>query len=103
MLYFIIVFFLLIYIIGELCKYKKLESFKNKDNKKIYNKPVVYLKCVALFITLILLIVNRFTKNGVIERSNNILTTILFVGVMLIFIALSCRDLWKMNKDDLSD
>ena len=67
-----ILFFLLIYIACELTKFNKLEGIKKKYSERVYNTPVVYIKIVALIITIVLTLINRCTKEGNLEKSGGI-------------------------------
>ena len=94
MLSIIIVFCFCIFCICEMTKYKRSKSFKEYINResKEYNIPVVMIKFVSICITLVLLIINRFTSNGIMDRSMGLTNTIFYYVVIVLLILLSYRD-----------
>jgi len=100
MLYIFIIFFFIIYIIGELTKYRRIESFKEK--KKVYNEPVVYIKFVSICIVIILILINRILPSSVIERSNGVINSIIYFVILSIMGYISFLDIRKISKNDKS-
>jgi len=91
MFHIIIIFFFILYVICELTKYRKIASFKAE--KKIYNKPVVYIKFIAIVLTFILLVINRFLKIGIMDRSNTVFNGVFYYVVIALLIGISIRDI----------
>jgi hypothetical protein len=82
-----IIFFFFVYVICEFFKFNRF--------KKEYNQKVVYVKLVSICLTVILTFIHRFTKDGVLDRSNSIKTTVIYYGVFFILIAISVIDIKK--------
>lgn len=99
MLSFITIFFFVIYLLCEMVKFKKVETLLSKDKNRVYNKPVVFVKLVALIITCVLLIIHRFTDEGVIDRTNNLKTSMIYLCVFCLLIFISIVDIKKAKKD----
>ena len=78
-----------------MCKFRKVDSFKNKEGKKVYNKPVVIVKVISLVISLILLIIHHFLDEGIVDRSNSLKTTLVYGFIMILLLLSSLYDLKK--------
>jgi len=98
----IIVFFFCIFCICEMTKYKRYKSFREfrEKDKKDYNIPVVIIKFASICIMLVLLIVNRFTSDGIMDRSMGLSNTIFYYAVVILLILLSFRDVKRALKSN---
>ena len=94
-----IFFTFFLYCICEMTKFRKLASMRIKSEKyiRLYNKPVVYIKMILIVIELILVLVNRFTKDGVLERSTGVGGILYILALISIFIVVSVRDVIKVK------
>jgi len=95
LLYLFISFFFILYIILECTKYSAKGYVKGDKKKKTYHAAIVYLKLITICIVLLLVIINRFTKNGIVERSSKTSVSFLFI---FLFIGISVYDLFKYKK-----
>jgi hypothetical protein len=100
MLEIIIIFFFTIYLLCEMCKFKKIETVKSREKKRVYNKPVVFVKFLSLAISLILLVIHHFTKNGIVDRSSGIKTTLIYFLVFGLLVLSSVMDLKRVLRED---
>lgn len=87
MIYLLIMFFFLLYILLEFLKYERVNSIKKKlpYNKRLYNKPVLYIKIVVAFIDILLVIINHAIN--IVESSGGlmpVITTVLVMGVIML-------------------
>jgi len=93
LLYLFISFFFTLYIILECTKYSAKGYVKGDKKKKTYHAAIV--KLITICIVLLLVIINRFTKNGIVERSSKTSVSFLFI---FLFIGISVYDLFKYKK-----
>jgi hypothetical protein len=100
MLEIIIIFFFTIYLLCEMCKFKKIETVKSREKKRVYNKPVVFVKFLSLAISLILLVIHHFTKYGIIDRSSGIKTTLIYFLIFGLLVLSSVIDLKRVLRED---
>lgn len=91
-----IVFFFVIYSICECFKFKRWK--RDENGKRIYNKPVVFVKIVAVSIMVILIIIYRFTKEGIVDRSNGVKNEILYFSVLFLLVVISIIDVKRVIK-----
>lgn len=87
MLYLFIFFFFLLYMVLEFLKYERLRSFllKVECTKRLYNKPILYIKLFVAIIDIVLIVINHFISP--VERSGGIgsvLLILIFMTVLMI-------------------
>ena len=87
------------YCLCEFTKTKYSGTGKKKyASERVYNKPMVYMKTLFIVIFFILLIINRFSKQGVIERTSSVKSTVIVYFIFFVFVIFSIYECIRMNK-----
>lgn len=99
LIYIFIVFFIMIYYICEIFKWKKIETLRHKNIKqgRLYNEPVVYIKIIFLTLSYILLIINRISV-GILERTSGLKGFFILSIMYFVFFTISAIDICKVRK-----
>ena len=105
MIYLFIFFFFFIYAICETFKFSKWGTYKLKSTERgrLYREPVIYIKLVSIIITYVLIVINRFLNEGIIERSSGIKGFLIISLIFIVLIAVSIYDLkiYKKHNDKI--
>ncbi len=97
-----IMFFLFLYFVCELLKYRRIQTVKLCIDKKcvlpgkLYNERIVFLKALILIVDFILLIIYLFGDSGSIERSQGINAVIICLIPYVFFGAICIRDIRRV-------
>jgi uncharacterized membrane protein YkvI len=100
MLEIIIIFFFTVYLLCEMCKFRRVETVKNKEKKRVYNKPVVLVKFLSLSISVILLVIHHFSDSGIVDRSNGVKAVLIYTVILGLLVFSSVMDLRKVTMED---
>lgn len=100
MLYLFILFFFFIYAICETFKYSKWKTYKLNfsENGRLYRQSVVIIKLISIIITYILIIVNRFIRDGIVEKSSGLKGFVMISVIFIPLIGLSIYDVIKYKE-----
>lgn len=97
-----IVFFLIMYIIMETCKYRRVRTIMECVRKReyirgsLYNERLVFIKAIILLVAVILTVIYYFTDNGKAERSQGIRGIIVILIPYVIFTMINIRDIKRV-------
>lgn len=103
MLLIVLLFFMFMFIVCELLKYRRLEtiriSMKSRElKKKLYNEKIVFLKAVILPVIFILMTVYFFTKASGVERSDGARGFVICFFPLLLFAFITYKDIKEILK-----
>ena len=89
-------FFLLIYTLLEMMKYKRVETLRLKSTVRgrLYNEPVVFLKLIILSIDIILLAI--ICISSAVEKSGGIRGYLMTAIPFALFLAVCIRDITRV-------
>ena len=97
-----IAFFLILYIILETCKYKRVRTIMECVRKReyirgsLYNERLVFIKAIILLVAVILTIIYYFTDTGNGERAQGIWGMFVILIPYVIFTLINIRDIKRV-------
>ena len=97
-----IAFFLILYIILETCKYKRVRTIMECVRKReyirgsLYNERLVFIKAIILLVAVILTIIYYFTDNGKVEGAQGIRGMFVILIPYVIFTLINIRDIKRV-------
>lgn len=97
-----IAFFLILYIILETFKYRRVGTIMECVRKReyirgsLYNERLVFIKAIILIVAVILTVIYYFTDNGKVERAQGIRGMFVILIPYVIFTLINIRDIKRV-------